>query len=251
MTDQGTIFNPEQPEQPAAQPEVKPDQTATPDQGVKSPDLNEVFADALSSIKNENGEQKYSDVFTALNALKHTQDHVRTLEEENRTFREESIKAKTMDEVLQQVTANKDQTVQTVPAGLDAESVKDVTLDTLRQYEAQKMAQANQQDVVAKLTNKFGSAEKAEEMFNNKAAELGLSVDFMNQLAASSPKAVLNYFDVKGEVTLNKNVEGSINTDALQAHQEPAKPRKNIMYGASSSEIVDAWRSAGKDLVSE
>ncbi len=231
----------------------QPDNTVTPDQSVKTPapNMNEVFADALSSIKNEDGGQKYSDVATALSALKHTQDHVTNLESENQVFREEQIKAKTMDDVLQQVTANKDQNVQTVPSGLDADSVKGVTLDTLREYEAQKLADANQQSVVEQLRTKFGDNKKAEEMFNTKAQEMGLTVETMNQLAASSPKAVLSYFDVKGGVTPNKNIEGSVNTEALQNQVIETPKVAGIMYGASSSEIVDSWRAAGQAIQNE
>jgi hypothetical protein len=227
---------------------TQPDNTATPDQGVKTPEvnLNEIFQDTLSQIKNDQGDPKYSDVFTALNALKHTQDHVKTLEEENARFREEGIRAASMDEVLQQMTANQDQNVQTTPTGLDAESVKDVTLDTLRQYEAQKVSASNQKSVVEALTKTYG--QKAEEMYTKKAQELGLDTSTFDSLAASSPKAVLSYFDVKDKETYFNPTKGSVNTEALGKENPPKRAPKNIMYGASTSDVLDAWRSAGQGL---
>lgn len=244
MTDQDTIFNNQQ----------QSDQTTTQDQSVETPvkpDLNQVFAEHLSQIKNENGEPKYSDVFTALNALKHTQDHVKTLEEENRQFREEQIRARTMDDVLQQLTATQDQEVQTKQTVLDAESVKGVTRQTLQEIMAEQAAVENQQKVVRELETKFGSKEKAEQMYLSKAQELGIDPNMFNQLAATSPKAVLNYFDIKGEVTPTKNVEGSVNTEALQANQSAPAPKKNIMYGASSADVLNAWRAAGQAVQNE
>ena len=250
VTDQATIFN--EPNTKTEQPtQQTPDQTVTPDQGAKTPDMNEIFADKLAQITNDQGEQKYSNVFTALEALKATQDHVKTLEGENKQLREEHTKAATMDEILQQMTANKDQTVETKTSGFDAESVKGVTRQTLQEIMAEQAAADNQKSVVEQLKKKFGSQEKAEEQYIAKAAELGLSTDVLDNLAASSPKAVLNYFDVKGEVTPNKNVEGSVNTEAFKAHQEKTEAPKNIMYGADSVDIVNAWKAAGQAVQNE
>jgi hypothetical protein len=208
--------------------------------------VNEIFTDTLSQITNEQGEPKYSDVFTALNALKHTQDHVKTLEEENAKFRTESTKAATMDEVLQQLSANRAQPEATPQEGLDANSVKDVTLNTLRQYEAEKAAKANQSSVAETLTKKFG--EKAEEMYAKKAQELGLPLNLLDNLAATSPAAVLQYFDVKEKGSHLNPSTGSVNTEALGNLNPPKLAKKNIMFGASSSDILNAWKSAGQGL---
>ena len=82
-----------------------------------------------------------------------------------------------------------------------------------------------------------------------RAAELGMPVDLFNQLAATSPKVVLDYFDVSSKVQPT-NIEGTVNTDALQQNVQPAPAKKNIMYGASTSDIVNAWRQAGQSTES-
>lgn len=225
--------------------------TASPDQGPKAipettqVNTDELFREHLSSIVNEKGEQKYTNVATALAALKHSQEYVRTLEDENNKYRTEGVKAKTMDEVLQQMkpTTKEEQTVQTSTTELDVEKVRNTTFEAIQQYEAQKLAASNQKAVVDALVGKYKDPAVAEEAFNAKAVELGLTPDVLNNLSATSPKAVLEYFQIKRESS-PKIIEGSVNTEALRTTTEPTKVKKNIMYGASTADILDAWRSA-------
>lgn len=232
---------------------VTPPQVTAPDpDAVKTsapqPNLDEVFGEHLAKIKNEAGEQKYGDVVTALSALSHTQQHVKTLEEENERFRQEDVKAKTMDEVLQQIEATKQTSVApTSNTELDVEKMRNVTFDTIKEYEAQQTAAKNQTSVVSALVEKFQDQAKAEEAFNRKAEELGLSVQILNELSATSPKAVLEYFQISKESS-PKPTEGSVNTDALGTLVKPTEPKKNIMYGASTSDIIAAWRSAAPSV---
>lgn len=208
------------------------------------PDLNQVFGDSLAQIKNEAGEQKYSDVTTALAALKYAQPHIKTLEDENATYRQEQVKAKTMDEVLAQLqTTNNNQTDMTSSPALDVEAQRNVTLETIQQYEQQKTALANQQTVEKALVEKFKDAGKAAEAFTSKANDLGIDVKMLETLAASSPKAVLEYFELSQTVT-KPIVEGSVNTDALQLNVSQPVEKKQIMFGATSQDLVNAWRAA-------
>jgi hypothetical protein len=229
------------------------DQTTTPvipDQGVKAPvtpqvNTDELFKDSLASIVNENGEQKYTNVNTALAALKHSQEYVRTLEDENNTYRQEGVKAKTMDEVLQQMqTTKEEQTVPTSTTVLDVEKVRNMTFETIQQYEAQKKAASNQTAVIDALVGKFNTTEGAQQAFNAKASELGLTSQMLEEISATSPKAVLEYFEISRESS-PKVIEGSVNADALRSTTQPVKARKNIMHGASTADILDAWRLAG------
>lgn len=237
--DDGNIFK-----ETTVTPQVTaPDKDAVKDPATQ-PNLDEVFSEHLSGIKNEAGEQKYGDVVTALSALKHTQQHVKTLEEENERFRLEDVKAKTMDEVLQQIEATKENAAgPTSSSDLDVEKIRNVTFETIQEYEAQQVAANNQTSVVSALVEKFKDQNKAEEAFNLKAAELGLSVKTLNDLAATSPKAVLEYFQIsKGSSP--KPTEGSVNADALTSVVKPTEVKKSIMFGANSADILSAWRSA-------
>jgi hypothetical protein len=219
--------------------------TVTPDPvTAPQPDLNQVFSESLAGIKNEAGEQKYNDVFTALAALKHTQDHVKTLENENAAFKQENVTAQSMDDVLAQLQAtNNNQSVQTSTPALDVEAQRNVTLATIQQYEQQKAAEANQQAVETALVGKYKDATKAAEAFTAKANDLGIDVKTLEALAAQSPKAVLEYFGTSSSAT-NPIVGGSVNTDALANSVQPVVEKKQIMFGATSADLVNAWRAA-------
>ena len=52
-------------------------------------DVNATYADQLSAIKTEEGATKYSNVSDALHALKSSQEHIKDLETENASYREE------------------------------------------------------------------------------------------------------------------------------------------------------------------
>lgn len=209
------------------------------------PNMDEVFSEHLAGIKNEDGGQKYSDVITALAALKHTQEHVKTLEDENTRFRTESVKAKTMDEVLQQIATTKTTTEGlTSSPELDVEKVRNATFGAMEEYRAQQVAATNRTKVETALLEKFKDTDKAKEAFVSKAGELGLSVSTLDELAATSPKAVLEYFNMSKDSS-PKPIEGTVNTDALGNFVAPTKVTKNIMYGASTADILESWRAAG------
>lgn len=239
MSDQdGTIFT-----EGSTATTVNSDQsTTTPAQTAPTPDLNQVYADQLAGIKNESGEQKYKDVATAIAALQHSQDHVSKLEAENAKFKADTTQATTMDDLLQQMKSTSTQSEQTSSPELNVDQLQGITLDTIKKYEAQKEATGNQEKVVEALTGKFQSADKAKEAYASKAAELGMPIDLFNQLAATSPKVVLDYFDVKTQVQPT-TIEGTVNTDALLQNAQSAPAKKNIMYGASTTDIIANWRA--------
>ncbi len=216
------------------------------------PDMNQVFGDTLAGIKNESGEQKYKDVFTALTALKHTQEHVRTLEDENNKYRSEGVKAKTMDEVLQQLEATKNTKQEpTSSSELNVDQQREMTFDAkMEVYEAKKAAIVNKKAVSDALIGKFKDTDKAIQAFSSKAQELGLTPEMLQEIAATSPKAVLAYFQDSKEGSL-KPIEGSVNTAAMANAHPPVQAKKSIMYGASNADIVAAWQAAGQSVQQE
>lgn len=213
-------------------------------------DIDAIFNDQLSSIVDDNGERKYKDVMTALEALKYTQRHVKTLEEENRTFREKQMESQTLDQALQNISAKKEvQAPTSQETKIDAEQLKGITLETLMEYENSKQQSANKQSVQDALVGHFGDVEKAKAAYIEKAQELGVDIDTMSSLAAKSPKAALAYFNIteKSNKPLTSK-EGSINTEAF-AGQNKQQPTDYLSrYFKPSSENTSKWRSAGEAL---
>ena len=255
MTDQDNdIFdNKDQPKTAEQQTTEKP---ASSDQEPKTPiDYNEVFKDHLTSIIGDNGEPKYKDVPTALAALKASQEYIRTLEGENQTYKTKSVQNETMEEVLQrfaekQSPAKKDNTDSTKSRELDVDQLKEKFNEWAQQTDQEKAFKTNQRAVSEALVKQFGDVEKGRKAFEDKARELGLDIDTFTTLAARSPKAVLSYFEISASNTPKFNVQGSVNTDALKP--QPQKPQiGGIMFGASSEEMVAAWKAAGQAVMSQ
>ncbi len=83
---------------------------------------------------------------------------------------------------------------------------------------AVKAQQTNLEQAVTALVQKVGSEQAANEMVRAKAAELGVSVDFLKSTAATSPKGFLKLVGVEDEqapVTNTPGIRREVNTAAL------------------------------------
>lgn len=212
------------------------------------PDIDSIFKDQLNSITDEAGEQKYKDVMTALEALKHSQNHIKTLQEENLQYRESQVEQQTLEQALQNVSANTEvQAPTSQETKIDAEQLKGITLDTLMEYEKGKTEAANKQAVEDTLVNHFGDSEKAKKALVDRATELGVEVSVMSSLAAKSPAAALAYFNISPS-TSKPSKEGSINTEALGKTNTTSEVDYRARYYQTSSPAATKWANAGKSL---
>ncbi len=92
MSDQTSVFaeqsqEPATPAQEQAPQQEQQSQVQQPEQPAAPQPSDNVFADQLASITNERGEPKYKDLPTALQALKHSQEYIPSLKQENETLR--------------------------------------------------------------------------------------------------------------------------------------------------------------------
>ncbi len=141
--------------------------------------------------------KKYVNDKEADKALAFKDDHIQKIETENALLREESQKAKTLDDVLKSIKAQNqgnESTEQTVTG----ENQDSVDIDALvaeaidkKMTASQKRTteESNSKEVFNELSKKYGS--KAGELFSSKGRELGIDLD---ELSKISPKAVLEYF---------------------------------------------------------
>lgn len=214
--------------------------TAASDQTAKDDDFEKILTEKLSLIVDDKGEQKYRDPIVALDALQQSQQFIKTLQEENRTYRETLTQKETMEQARQNISATKEPET-TKSEGIDAEKLREVTLDSIRQYEAEKMIKANIQSVSDKLIETFGDAEKAKAAYSEKAKQLGMTTDKLMDLAATSPKAVLEYFKVTETPNKPKASQGTINTQTLTG-QSMESVDITARYFSSSDPAISKWR---------
>lgn len=254
MSDQTSLFG----NKPAT-PEN--DNTNAPQGGVQNTDP---YADLLGSVKNERGEQKYKTVEEALNALKHSQDFISTLQGEKRELENkftglsgEVEKLKGLESVVQELISGKPKETEkpSVPNGLDVESVQELVRKTLAIEESAKTQKANQSAVAKRMVELFGS-EKAEAEFYSRVESLGLGRAEVNELAGKSPTAVfklLGVDTVDSKPSMFSSKPGStINTEGLTPQPQTFLKRneKGVLTGATSGELLEEFR-ASKSLVDE
>lgn len=191
--------------------------------------------------------RKYANINSALASIPHAQQHIATLEaekaalvQENERLKGELASAKNLEDVLAKISGNPQPAQDTpIPSGLDEQAV----LNLLEQRDAKARSMANQVAVTNALVGKFGDDAKALEALKAKAAELGVGFDFMQDLAAKSPKAVLSYFNVESKPT--PIVPHATQTTAQ--YQTPPEPQLTFAVGNSgnSSDLVNAFRACG------
>lgn len=204
----------------------------------------------LSSITNEEGKPKYDSVAKALEALRHSQEHIRKLEqdsreraEELRRIREAETSRETVEELINKAIAAK--SVETeIPSSVtpqsgpvDADAVSKLVRESLELERSREIGLRNIQEVQDALTKKFG--DKAGEMVGAKATELGLTTEYLKNLAITSPKAALALFNVSqvhtsAPSTSSVNIPISFNNGAT----ELARPTKSLLSGASTKDQV-------------
>lgn len=153
----------------------------------------------LGSIKNPNGEQKYKTIEDALNGLKHSQEFIPTLLKEKestmdelKALKEKAEKVDALEQTLADFMAQ--QKEQTPTSEVSFESIQNLVRQTLTQESAEAEKKKNQASVVQALTQQFG--DKAQEEFINKASQLGMSPEKLEELASTSPVAVKQLFGV-------------------------------------------------------
>lgn len=219
--------------------------TGNPDPGnsgepPKLPGLPDNLKDLVGEGK------KYASVEKALEALPHAQAHIERLEQEAKELRENVTRGVSAEEVMRTVQdLLKAERGQTPAATMDEAGIAGMLDRVVSERERKQAESANRNSVDVAMKGKFG--EKAKEVFVQRATELGMSVQSLEAMAKSSPKAALELLGVKpAQGAPVAHSRSTINTEGLtQVRQDPA-PRRLMTGGATQADIMAAWRDAGK-----
>lgn len=256
MADQpDNIFNSNNPADTSADKTVSDGSNVTPPS-------NDLVANLLKDIKNERGEQKYKDPLEALNGLKHAQDFIPQLksqisdkEQENARLREELNRLKEIESSVQKLTQSSPDPQPTVPGTMTEEQIAELVVRQLSKKEKEVEQKQNLQTVVSTLRNVFGP--DAEKTFYAKASELGLSMEEINGLAATKPKAVLTMLGISENAqpanpAKPSPTSGTVNSSSLQNIGESFVGRnpKPALIGATTDDLKQATDRA-KRMVEE
>lgn len=229
----------------------EPKQPETP-----APSSNDPLADLLSGIRNENGEQKYRDVETALAALKSSQAFIEQLKREKREIEDKFTQTKadlermgTIDDYVKRLQTNPAATEppKETPKGegsLSEEQVARMLDQRLTEREQRSMELANLQRVEAELKQAHG--DNAVAFIRQKAQELGMTVPDLQAIAKRTPAAALQLLGA---------APGKPNAPSQSSMYPPRKVdddnpmpqfEKGVTAGGiTSKELVDRWKSVG------
>ena len=191
--------------------------------------------------------KKYKSLQDALKSIPHAQSHIEKLEQELVEARTEAAKARAMDELLEEINKSK---VQAAPQSTPASNTpKDVDINSaveqvMARREAQKVAKENAQEVINAFQAKFG--DQSEAQFAKLAKDTGIPLNYLNNLAQTSPKAVLKLAGMVSEAP--KNVPHSTSTVKTegQFNQSGQELSARVpLVGASTKDVLNAWKNAG------
>lgn len=202
---------------------------------------NEEVTNLLQKIVNEDGSPKYRDVTTAINALAHSQEYIKKLEAEKEELAQKAASTLTLEQVMEKLNEEKPKEAPTMPSGVTEKDVRRILKE--QAIEAQRVE--NKRLVAEQMIKLYG--EKAQEVFYQKASELGMTKEAINELSASTPAAVLALVG-KQEKPPAPVVNG-INTANLNSMRSPEIP--SVMGFKSDKEIKDAWAACKQAVVSQ
>lgn len=196
--------------------------------------------------------KKYKTTEDALKALPHAQAHIKKLEEEAAQIREELIKRKTTEELLEEIKAQStvvpvvtpQPVAQTTPASVTNIDIAKTVDAVIAQREAQQVAKNNAARVVEAFRASFG--ESSEAKYTALAEETGIPIAELNRLAARSPTAVLKLAGIaeaKQESSSHRS-GSSVNTQAVLQNQSPQGTPSARVAGGTTRELVSAWKAA-------
>lgn len=182
------------------------EQKATPEAPQNPATNGNALNDLLSSIKNEQGQQKYNSIEDALKGLQHAQGYIQEVKQERNTFmtqlkakEEEASRVQELERIVADLTQRQEQSAKKPDAPkFDEESISNLVKNQLASARQEEQQASNRTLVRKALVDKLGE-EKAAELFNHKADELGFSPERLTQLASENPKAVLAMLGVNGE----------------------------------------------------
>jgi len=188
--------------------------------------------------------RKYKTTEDALSSIPHSQAHIQKIEAENAELRISAEKVSNIDSALEKIAANQNQGTTTPTVEFDPNSVAAIVDDRLKAQDALKVRNSNTQSVITAMQNEYG--DKASETFNQAAAANGMSVDDLNQLSATSPKAALKLIGVNEKTSLPGTSNGSVNTESLKPAEQELSAK--VPTGATTADMTNAWVNAGKKV---
>lgn len=215
------------------------------------------FADKLLQIKNENGEPKYKDVATALDALVASQQFIPTLLTEKQQIEAELAETKqrlqerdTMEDLfkkLETATSTPHKTPETNPSStvVNEETLAKTVQSILDTREADRQREQNLKSVIDAVVKTYG--DQAGAHIQKRATELGITTNQLRDMASNSPSVVVELLAIKSKPVVVPSQSSLIPpTQVPDGNEYPTYERGVARGGLSNKELASRWRESTK-----
>lgn len=194
--------------------------------------------------------KKYATLDDAIKSVPHAQTHIAKLEQEAAQLREELQKRKAAEDLLADIKAGITQQGETTPkVDLSQETVSNIVKNVLKQEQESNIQAQNAKSVMTAFETAFGDKQKAEQEYIKIAEKNNLPVQMLNQLAMTSPEAVLNLAGLKKTTQPVGKVSSDVNTINFNT-TEPEMPSAKLKPGATTKDMVAALQAARQKVLS-
>lgn len=162
--------------------------------------------------------RKYKSVEDLAKAVEFKEQHINQIEAENAQYRAN---------LQEQIELQRQRSQEAPPPPQSGQGQSEVDLEqrirnTLEQTDREKRVATNVNEVSQKLVDVYGTPEKANEVVKQKAAELGVSIQFLMDSAAQSPKAFYAQIGLNEGNRHAASINGKVNPEAL-ANLNPSR----------------------------
>jgi len=232
MTD--SVFAPATPD---VTPVVAPVEAPVAPAPVATPDT--LFADQLAGIKNPDGLQKYASVGDALTGAANAQTYIAQLQEQLATAQAAADKAVNQQEIMDALKPTTPETVIPAVTGLGEEDAAALFAKLMNDQKVQTTNESNERDVSSAVIAQYG--DKAKEVMVAKAAQLGVTMEYLQDVSRTSPAAAKQLLGLSSTAPTALPTGGSINPTALQQQVPDAPARTFKMTGHGSKDLMAEW----------
>jgi len=194
--------------------------------------------------------KKYATNEDALGSIPAKEAHISQIENENKQLREDALKHQTMQEQLAEFQKSNSQSnsgdegTQTGDKNLTLEDVQSVINDTREKDKQNDNAAKSLQAAV----DAFGDKAKANEAVGKRADELGMTLDQVNQLAATSPAAFKRVMGLSTQETHQQTTTSDFNTQGFGNTEDNSKnPNHEDYWKALRKSDFKQWSKRAKE----
>ena len=193
--------------------------------------------------------KKYASVAEVYKAFPHAQKHISTLEDENKQLKEELTRRQAAEDVLnalQQRMETPSQTQEQPPVN-SLQDIQALVRQELERDKAASISMANQHEVVNKFTQLYG--DKAQTQFEQLAKDLSVPITYLNNLAATSPKALYKLAGIEhSKNTYSGTLESDLN---IQQNIQEQNDKIAVSLNGGAREDAAAIRKAREQILKQ